>query len=1213
MDALHSIIQKLKKKSTNPVVEISGIDTDLIQNIIPIVYAINTLTEGYNQYNQYLISNDPDIQLQKRDNTFVVTVQNAKTTDVEKYPFNSSSPWIEIHRFKMIEEIKAYIENLLKNKYKLSSTKDIFNRWLYFQLGLPISSIISEYSPYEEPEQVKSTGKYFGDSGNYTIPSNTEGWIVWNDIDNICKIIKKMFDVKSISIINAGIGAGNIPKKCAEYFETVYAFDSIDENIQNVKHNTKSIKQIQCIKGDIKQCVIMSQNVTLFNFINETSESNIVSIISLGLPIKFLIMNYSIDLIEVLTKLEISEYSVWMSHSFYLLYIPNISKFTRSFNSSNQESLSGRQNYRELHNIVKSTLIQKWCTGKRVLDLGAGKFGDGGKYNRIHPKRLTLVEPNPENYAELQRRLSNLPIKKITQTFNLPGQDYDTGEKFDTIAMFFVLTFFYENEKIMDKLIKVIDKHLDQNGVFIGTTFTENGVKEELLEHETINGNFYTIKRVDVQQDRIFGNKISFDFKGSETATFQYEYLVHFQTLIKKLQQCGIYLIYYKQIQSSPYLTKDEDWLSTRYASFVFKKSSVFQQCEMDPVIRTINSLYNTTIQNELYRQSELDGIVMSKKQITGILDELSSFIGSKLRDFITIQDHTIELQCTELDTTVNLDCKQLEDTRDRDLESNVSVVLSKERYFKLSDTYAKLEMPQEEKNQHIFTMCARYKSLIGSTEGSSFHAAVPENVMEYIHSELGIDSECFASPLNAYFNKFCSAFYDVDKYFGSIGSFFDTIIREGKWECNPPFTEEVMVNCAKHIDNMLEQTDKPLMFFVTVPLWDDGKAPHNLEFQKSKFLKDSIILDSKAHEYISGTGYETQSQFLATHKTIIYIIHNSDIIISDRIKYHIKWEFMSKIVVSDFLNFMKSSKDSPDVYTLGDDYYNLDKCEQTPYIYHIDRNIFKSEHWGQRKLFLTELYFLTKYGHLSNIVVYAGAAPGQSKKYLSELFPNHIFYLYDPAPFKVKASETRKLFNQYFTNDTAKEWSGKNVLFITDIRSSNIEDAKSVYEHSVIVEENMKWQEDWINIMKPAMSMIKFRLPWTDSKTHYFDGEIMIQPWAPLRSTETRLITDAKSYRDWDNREYERKCAWHNEIQRNRRYSSIQGCRELWDVAAEVQLFKYYYEHCCKRVPSDKEIIESMHNISKSCDQPNRQPYSMKYKMQTKRALRKYEDSLDE
>ena len=48
--------------------------------------------------------------------------------------------------------------------------------------------------------------------------------------------------------------------------------------------------------------------------------------------------------------------------------------------------------------------------------------------------------------------------------------------------------------------------------------------------------------------------------------------------------------------------------------------------------------------------------------------------------------------------------------------------------------------------------------------------------------------------------------------------------------------------------------------------------------------------------------------------------------------------------------------------------------------------------HWGQRKLFLTELQFLTHFWDPNQvpepIVIYAGAAPGRHFPLLSKLFP---------------------------------------------------------------------------------------------------------------------------------------------------------------------------------------------------------------------------------
>jgi len=65
--------------------------------------------------------------------------------------------------------------------------------------------------------------------------------------------------------------------------------------------------------------------------------------------------------------------------------------------------------------------------------------------------------------------------------------------------------------------------------------------------------------------------------------------------------------------------------------------------------------------------------------------------------------------------------------------------------------------------------------------------------------------------------------------------------------------------------------------------------------------------------------------------------------------------------------------------------------------------------HWGQRKLFFSELEFFLRYTssrlpqpgkEVLQQVVYAGAAPGIHTNYLSDLFPGLRFHLVDPAPF---------------------------------------------------------------------------------------------------------------------------------------------------------------------------------------------------------------------
>lgn len=89
--------------------------------------------------------------------------------------------------------------------------------------------------------------------------------------------------------------------------------------------------------------------------------------------------------------------------------------------------------------------------------------------------------------------------------------------------------------------------------------------------------------------------------------------------------------------------------------------------------------------------------------------------------------------------------------------------------------------------------------------------------------------------------------------------------------------------------------------------------------------------------------------------------------------------------------------------------------------------------HWGQRKLLMSEIEFLTLHGHKANLVVYAGAAPGTHISMLSEMFPQHNFILVDPSPFTVKESDRIVCMQQLFTDELAREIKaqGKPLLFV--------------------------------------------------------------------------------------------------------------------------------------------------------------------------------------
>lgn len=225
--------------------------------------------------------------------------------------------------------------------------------------------------------------------------------------------------------------------------------------------------------------------------------------------------------------------------------------------------------------------------------------------------------------------------------------------------------------------------------------------------------------------------------------------------------------------------------------------------------------------------------------------------------------------------------------------------------------------------------------------------------------------------------------------------------------------------------------------------------------------------------------------------------------------------------------------------------------------------------HWGQLKLMLSELEFLTiAIKELENksdkkiIMVYAGAAPGHHILYLSKLFPNIYFELYDPNKFAIPNTDQIKTHVQYFTDEDAKYWSESKdiILFCSDIRSEPTDEKN--------IQNDMNMQLNWWKIINPFMSMFKFRLPWSEGKTIYLEGDIYIQPYPGPTSTETRLIVrkNAKLI-EYDNIQYESLCFYHNVNIRTKKFGDckynikdhlIDNC---YDCTSFIHIVKQYIE----------------------------------------------------
>lgn len=237
------------------------------------------------------------------------------------------------------------------------------------------------------------------------------------------------------------------------------------------------------------------------------------------------------------------------------------------------------------------------------------------------------------------------------------------------------------------------------------------------------------------------------------------------------------------------------------------------------------------------------------------------------------------------------------------------------------------------------------------------------------------------------------------------------------------------------------------------------------------------------------------------------------------------------------------------------------------------------SIHWGQRKLLLTLIQFITNYWDPIKVpnpkLVYAGAAPGINIKIVSDLFPEMEFHLYDPAKFKIKASDKVQLYNQYFTDEDAKKWADKSdVYFVSDIRTADYTLAKDLDDNEKQIMGDMEMQMKWYKIIKPVKAHLKFRLPYTGGKrpprVEYLHGIIYKQPWAPQTTTETRLVPDGDKMVSWCSQLYQDQMFYHNVIMREqyKYYNPFTETKEPidkpellndWDSTTEAKIWEKY------------------------------------------------------
>ena len=154
--------------------------------------------------------------------------------------------------------------------------------------------------------------------------------------------------------------------------------------------------------------------------------------------------------------------------------------------------------------------------------------------------------------------------------------------------------------------------------------------------------------------------------------------------------------------------------------------------------------------------------------------------------------------------------------------------------YDKLVNSYTG---PKGKVDEYLWAIVFRYQ-LLGS---NNHQLAVLPNIMESMTRDYNLNFECFASAINSTYPRYCSIYYDLEKYFGSVGSFFRITPIKGTFGFNPPYQKDIIELGINKLFGFLEKSTESLTFIITIPIWDNIGRNYMREQYNNELEKQNI------------------------------------------------------------------------------------------------------------------------------------------------------------------------------------------------------------------------------------------------------------------------------------------------------------------------------------------------------------------------------------
>tara|TARA_B100001093_G_scaffold509074_2_gene572420 strand:- start:54 stop:1349 length:1296 start_codon:yes stop_codon:yes gene_type:complete len=233
----------------------------------------------------------------------------------------------------------------------------------------------------------------------------------------------------------------------------------------------------------------------------------------------------------------------------------------------------------------------------------------------------------------------------------------------------------------------------------------------------------------------------------------------------------------------------------------------------------------------------------------------------------------------------------KFKDKRQENIINNI--LLPKSIYIKLKNQY---NGPEDKLDIYLWCIIYRYQ-LLGSNNNQ---LGVLPNILNKMKNDFGLEFECFASAINSTFTNYCSIYYDLEKFFGSKGNFFDLNPINGTYSFNPPYQKNVMEKGINKLIQLLEKStliNEKLTFIITIPIWDkigkkimkfsypEKRRTPDIEYNefniindvfKSKFFKAKLMVPKDKFTYIDHN-FQLLKNVTIQH-TYILVLSNDNI-----------------------------------------------------------------------------------------------------------------------------------------------------------------------------------------------------------------------------------------------------------------------------------------------------------------------------------------------